>query len=80
MRCKQVDLLNNTVTLYSGETKNDEGRTVALAEECRALLIELRKGKQPKDYLFTWASGEPVGDFRGTWQTLCCGALLFATL
>lgn len=69
MRCEQVDLLNNTVTLYSGE--NDEGHTVALTEECRALLAELRKGKQPKDYLFTWASGEPVRDFRGTWQTLC---------
>ena len=26
MRCGQVDLLDNTVTLYSGETKNDEGR------------------------------------------------------
>lgn len=69
MRCEQVGLLNNTVTLYSGE--NDEGHTVALTEECRALLAELRKGEQPKDYLFTWASGEPVRDFRGTWQTLC---------
>ena len=30
MRCKQVDLLNGTVTLYSGETKSGEGRTVRL--------------------------------------------------
>ena len=30
MRCSQVDLLNNTITLYSGETKNDDGRTVSL--------------------------------------------------
>ena len=29
MRCSQVDLLNNTVSLYSGETKNGEGRIVA---------------------------------------------------
>src|SRR5499427_3159258 len=28
MRCRQVDLLNRTVSLYSGETKNGEGRTV----------------------------------------------------
>jgi integrase len=34
MRCEQVDLLNNTITLFSGETKNGEGRTVALTEEC----------------------------------------------
>jgi integrase len=26
MRCNQVDLLNNTVCLYAGETKNGEGR------------------------------------------------------
>jgi len=48
MRCSQVDLLGNSVTLYSGETKNDEGRMVALTEECRMLLTELRRGKNPK--------------------------------
>ena len=69
MLCSQVDLLNNTVTLYSGETKNKEGRTVALTEECRLLLTELRKGKQPEDFLFT-RNGEPVRDFRGTWDAL----------
>jgi len=35
MRCNQGDLLNNTITLYSGETESGEGRTVALREECR---------------------------------------------
>jgi hypothetical protein len=47
-RCGQVDLLNNTVTLYSGEAKNGEGRTVALTEECRQPVTELRKGKRPR--------------------------------
>jgi len=70
MRCKQVDLLNNTVTLYSGETKNDEGRTVALTEECRQLVTELRKGKQPDDFLFTRDNGEAVRDFRDAWDAL----------
>ena len=69
MLCKQVDLLNNTVTLYCGETKNKEGRTVALTEECRLLVTELRKGKRPEDFLFT-RNGEPVRDFRGTWDAL----------
>ena len=72
MRCNQVDLLNNTVCLYSGETKNGEGRTVALTEECRIQLTELRKGKQPEDFVFTRDNGEPVRDFRGTWEALCC--------
>src|SRR5215831_19616949 len=70
MRCKQVDLLNNTVTLYSGETKNDEGRMIALTDECRMLPTELRRGKKGDDYLFTRKNGEVVKDFRGTWDDL----------
>jgi integrase len=69
MRCKQVDLLNNTVCLYSGETKNGEGRTVTLTNECRGLVTELRRGKQPDDFLFTRGT-EPVRDFRGAWDVL----------
>jgi integrase len=70
IRCSQVDLLNDTVCLYSGETKNDEGRIVALTEECKKLLTELRKGKQPEDFLFTRENGERVLDFRGAWDSL----------
>jgi integrase len=69
MRCQQVDLLNNTVCLYSGETKNGEGRIVKLTEECRSLVTELRRGKQPDDFLFVRGS-EPVRDFRGAWDAL----------
>jgi integrase len=68
MRCNQVDLLDNTLTLYSGETKNDDGRIVVLTEECRQLVTELRKGKQAEDFLFTWENGEPIIDFRETWD------------
>ncbi len=70
MRCSQVDLLDDTICLYSGETKNGEGRIVALTEECRLLVTELRKGKQPEDYLLTRGNGEPVRDLRGTWDAL----------
>jgi integrase len=64
-----VDLLTNTGSLYSGETKNGDGRIVALTEECGLLLTELRKGKQAEDFLFT-RNGDPVKDFRGTWDAL----------
>lgn len=74
MRCKQVDLLNNTITLYAGETKNDEARTVSLTEECRQLVTELRKGKQADDYLFTWENGDPIIDFRESWDQLTAAA------
>jgi integrase len=70
MKCSQVDLLNNTVCLYSGETKNDEGRIVYLTDECRLLVTELRKGKQPDDFLFLRENGEPVRDLRGTWAAV----------
>lgn len=70
MRCSQVDLLNDTVCLYSGETKNGEGRIVALTRECRELVVELRKGKQPEDYLLTRENGEPVRDLRSAWDAL----------
>jgi integrase len=69
MRCSQVDLLNNTLSLYSGETKNGEPRIVFLTEECRLLVTELRKGKQPEDFLFT-RNGKPIRDLRGTWDAL----------
>ena len=42
---------------------------MVLTEECRLLVTELRKGKQPEDFLFT-RNGAPVLDFRGTWDAL----------
>jgi hypothetical protein len=54
-------LLNDTVCLYSGETKNDEGRTVALTRECLELVVELGKGKQPEDYLLLARTGSLFG-------------------
>ena len=68
MKCSQVDLLNNTLSLYSGETKNGEPHIVYLTEECRLLVMELRMGKQPKDFLFTCENGKPVRDMRRTWD------------
>jgi integrase len=36
-RCSQVDLLNNTVSLHSGETKNGEPRIVVLPKSAASL-------------------------------------------
>ena len=70
MRCSQVDLLNDTVCLYSGETKDGEGRLVRLTKECREPVVELRKGKQREDYFFKRENGKPVRDLRRTWDPL----------
>jgi integrase len=72
--CKQVDLLNNSVCLYSGETKNGEGRTVTLTEECRMLVTELHREKHPEVFLITRPNGESVKDFRETWEVLVSAA------
>jgi len=58
MRCSQVDLLNNTVCLHSGETKNGEGRIVALTDECRFLSQSFAGSKQPEDFLLTGENGQ----------------------
>jgi integrase len=74
LRCKQVNLLNNSVCLYSGETKNREGRTVTLTEECRMLVTEPRREKHPEDFLIARPNGERVKDFRETWEVLVSAA------
>lgn len=70
MKVGQVDLLSRTIRLNPGETKNDEGRTVMLTEECYLLVSQMMRGKQADDFLLTRASGEPVRDFRGAWDAL----------
>lgn len=70
IRVGQVDLLARTIRLNPGETKNDEGRTVTLTEECYLLVSQMMRGKQAEDFLLTRASGEPVRDFRGAWDAI----------
>ena len=43
---------------------------VGLTTECRELLTELKRGKQPEDYLLTCENGERIRDLRGTWDAL----------
>lgn len=71
MRIRQVDLLNRTITLDPGTTKNGEGRTIKMTGEVYTLLLECVRGKTPEDFLFTRKNGKPVLDFRGAWYSLC---------
>ena len=70
MRCGQVDLLGRRIRLNPGETKNDEGRTVALTDECYDLVLHMAKEKQADEFLLTRRNGKPVRDFRVTWDAL----------
>jgi len=71
MRTQQVDLLNRTITLDPGTTKNGEGRTIKMTQEVYEVLVECVRGKGPDDLLFTRKNGKPVLDFRGAWYSLC---------
>ncbi len=74
MRVKQVNLLDRTIRLEPGTTKNDEGRSVKLTSECYELVRACVEGKAPEDYIFTREDGGRVRDFSKTWADICVGA------
>ena len=72
----QVDLVNGIVRLESGETKNDEGRTVHLDDELLAIFQgqwDTRKDREKlTPYVFVNETGtDQIKDFRGAWETAC---------
>lgn len=71
LRVGQVDLLNRTIRLDPGTTKNDEGQTVKMTTEVYELLRECVRRKEPEDHVFTRNDGRPVKDFRGKWRKAC---------
>jgi integrase len=80
LRVRQVDLLERTIRLEPGTTKNKAGRTVKMTEEVSVHLVECVRGKQPDDLVFTWPDGRPVRDFRVSWTNLTKAAGLPGTL
>ncbi len=71
-----VDLSNGIVRLETGETKNDEGRTVFLDDELNEIFSqqwEIRKQrKKLTSYVFPNGNGiNKIKDFRGSWKKAC---------
>jgi integrase len=64
------DLLNCSLTLDAGTTKNGEGRTVKLTSETFELVKRCVFSKAPESFLFTRSDGHPVRDFRDSWAKL----------
>ncbi|HEX3740031.1 MAG TPA: tyrosine-type recombinase/integrase [Terriglobales bacterium] len=56
------------VSLFKGATKNSRGRDVKMPADVRAAVEECCAGKQPDDYVFTWANGDRILDFRASWK------------
>jgi integrase len=70
LKVRQVDLLNGTIRLEPGTTKNGEGREVTMTAPVRELLTHCIIGKSPEDPVFT-RDKKPVRDFRGAWESVC---------
>jgi integrase len=71
LRVNQIDLLNRTISLNPGETKNDDGRVVIMTDTVHQLLTLCALGKEPGDFVFTRNNRKPVRDFRGAWESIC---------
>jgi len=73
---KHVDLANGIIRLETGETKNDEGRTVYLDNELKEIFRrqwEIRKQRKTlSGYVFPTENGiDKIKDFRGSWKKAC---------
>ena len=71
---KQVNLLNRTIRLEPGTTKNGEGREVSMTKAVYELLSGCVTGKGADDCVFTRADGKRVKDFREQWRNACVAA------
>jgi integrase len=70
----KVDPKQGIIRLDPGETKNEEARTIYLNEELMKALHSNRRLGCP--YVFH-RNGEPIGEFRKSWNTACIAAGLF---
>ncbi|HTM88680.1 MAG TPA: site-specific integrase [Terriglobales bacterium] len=74
LRCSQVNLLDRTIRLNPGETKNEEGREAPLAATLYPLLAECMRNKGAADPVFTREDGEAVKGLRPAWDNACVAA------
>jgi integrase len=81
-RVRHADLLERTLNLDPGETKNDEARSSHMTPRIFELLKQCAAGKNPEDYLFTRTHDRlgrrvrtpNIVDFRDGWAEACCAA------
>jgi integrase len=81
-RARHADLMERTLNLDPGETKNDEPRTVHMTPKVFELIKQCLEGKSADDYLFNRAHdhlgrkvrSDRIVDFRDEWARACCAA------
>ena len=77
LKWNQVNLVDAQVSLFPGETKNDEGRTIPLVAELLEVLKSQRTRRDMEypdcDFVF-FRRGKRIGDFRKAWGSACARA------
>lgn len=82
-RVRHADLIDRTLCLDPGETKNGEARLVEMTGKVFELLKQCSAGKAVDDFLFTREldrrgrrsrTGGRIVDFREDWETVCKAA------
>jgi len=76
LRVRQVNMVDNTINLPSGGTKNGKPRLIVMTAEVRSLVTALIHGKTANDFVFTHDDGSQVIDFRGAWKKMFSDAAL----
>jgi integrase len=74
LRVGQVDPFSRTIRLNPGETKNGDGRVVAMTSKVYELLSACIVGKDADEHVLTREDRTPVRDFRQTWWNVCVSA------
>jgi integrase len=74
MRVSQLDLLERTIRLEPGTTKNRDGREVSMTDGVYTLLKACVIAKAQDDYVFTRDDGKRVRDYRKAWSNACAAA------
>lgn len=76
LKWEQVNFLDGTIRLYSGETKNDDGRVIPISTQLRSLLVERYAKRDAKCAHVCWrldARGNAVklDGLRKVWEARC---------
>jgi integrase len=74
LRKRQVDLIDGIIRLE--DTKSGDPRQVPMTAKMRELMLELVRGKNDDDPVFTRPDGSTVVDFRDDWYNLSVAAKL----
>jgi integrase len=74
LRRDQIDLVGGYITLYTGETKNGQGRSLPIYGEMESVLKELMAVETPSPWLFIYPDGSRINNVRGSWKSICTKA------